>query len=120
MQCQLLRDEFWTADVQQDLRTKIEQSNTHYGPAAVAVFHGLTQGNRAEGSVRALSRPNFHTGPDPSNPGITLAFQTITTAPARQNMSQEVCACIPNVSSGSFMNKKPLLGTPPGTLSTES
>ena len=90
MQCQLLRDEFWTADVQQDLRTKIEQSDTHYGPAAVAVFHGFTQGNRAEGTVRAMSRPSFHTGPEPSNPGITLASQTITTALARQSMSQEV------------------------------
>jgi hypothetical protein len=93
MQHQLLRREFWTADIRQSLRTKIEQSNgqtSHYGPAMAAVFRGLIRGERAEGIAGVTTRSNFHSEPDPSDPDITWGFNTITAAPALRNISQEV------------------------------
>lgn len=95
MQYRLLQQEFWTADIQRRLRTNIEQSsgrNSHCGSAMVAVFHGLTGGNRTEGPAGVPRRSIFHTEPEPSNPNTTLFYGTITTAPAHRNTSQEVCA----------------------------
>lgn len=92
MQYKLLRQEFWTADTQQSLRTKLEQYNgqaPHYGPAMAVVFQDIIQGERTEGT-RDITRSNFQTEPDLSNPGTALAFETTTTAPAHRNMSQEV------------------------------
>ena len=51
------------------------------------VFQDIIQGERTEGTTRDITRSNFQTEPDLSNPGITLAFETTTTAPAHRNMS---------------------------------
>lgn len=93
MQYQLLRQEFWSVDTQQGLRTKIEQSNgqaSHYGPAMATVFRGLIQGEWAGGIARAIAWSNLHTDTDPSDPNIMCKFGTITAAPAYRDMSQEV------------------------------
>ena len=93
MQYQLLRQEFWTADTQQGLRTKIEQSNdqtSHYGPAMAAVFDGLILGEQAEETAEVITPSSFHIEPDPLDRSINWIFQTFTAAPALRNMSQEV------------------------------
>jgi hypothetical protein len=93
MQYRLLRQEFWTADIRQGLRTKIEQSNSqtsHYGPAMAAVFRGLIQGERSEKISEAITQPTFYLETDPSNPRITNVFEIITATPPFRNMSQEV------------------------------
>ncbi|KAF9648608.1 hypothetical protein BDM02DRAFT_3115233 [Thelephora ganbajun] len=91
MQYQLLQQEFWTADTQRVLRTKIEQCNgqtSHYGPAMTTVFRSLTRGKRPERPAGAIVQSVFHTEPEGYS-GIMLVFQTITTASAHRNMSQE-------------------------------
>lgn len=75
---------------------------THYGPAIVTVFRGLTQAKNAEGPAEAIGRSTFHTEPALSNQGITPAFQTISTALAHRNTSQEVCVSRWNFPLGLF------------------
>ena len=114
MQHRLLQQEFWTPDVLQGLRTKVEQS---YGPTMVAVFRDLALGRRAEGwSVGATNQSTFHTELIPGKPNEY--YQTITTTPVLRIMSQEVC--VSRKFPPSLVNKNCSPGTPPVTLSTES
>lgn len=98
MQCQLLRQELWTAETQHALRMKIEELSNgqaaYCGSAMTAVFRGLAQGNRVEGLARTTGLSTFHTGPDPTDSSITVAFQTITTAPVHSDTSREVCGSV--------------------------
>lgn len=93
MQYQLLRQEFWTADTQQSLRAKIEQSNgqtSHYGPAMAVMFRDLIRGGGAKRTAEAITPSSFHAEPDPDDSRTIWIFQTTTATPALRNMSQEV------------------------------